>query len=1140
MNTVAAGRDRILATQPQGTTGRAGALKEVSVVADFKTGRKADVIKFHANTNKINVAKDPAVYRADREMNLAHFKELMHIFRSSSNNDTGTMSLEDFKSAFATVLGKDLTTEQLSILFMKIDANTDNAIDWEDFSTYMLLYAEGKKLMLEEAETQLFDTDAPKHVVPTAHKDVIIRIQYIESQKRYMSCSREGTLCYWNDRLKLQRVYKNAGQPCDKQSGSLKMKVKKANTIPQHYRWIHDAVFMENVNKVALASDDHQITIYDGTTLEKVLGLDLQNINVLTLDYWADHETPNSIESMLLYGTDSGSINVFTFNNDKMFKVGVQKKDQAEHIFIEKEGCGNKALKNWGTLWKRHAHGDWAVKVKYVPDLRAIISCSPDPRESLVVAIMDLNRKWQVHISPVSKGVNSFAYCRFPVTLVTGGTDRQLRLWNPHRLHHPMAAMKGHNSPITDITVNELNGQVISLSVDKNIKIWDIRKQQCLQTLVDTDFHRPDDIISAVMFNPHSRKIVTGTYALKIYNLKEQTAITENPKSHDFPIRSVMYNSTFKQVVSGCDGGVVNVWDALSGQKTFRFSNAHGKSEITAMAFDTSGRRLATGGRDGTIKIWNFNNGQLLQDLVKKDKTEVTGLAFVDMRDSIYFVATGWNREITMFIDDPNSLTLYPKFVWPDPAFNGSNSRWHQDDILSMVFCLPNMLATSSYDGEIIICNLHSGHVLHRLSPVRKESDMRKLERKSIDKVLFLQERSGMREAASLVSVGADGYIRFWNIIYGTLLLEVDGAQERKEGIFTMATNTSNTLLFTGDALGWVCVYDIHEAALNKYSPMELPLLVSFHAHVRSVTSMDIIEALNVIVTSSADCTIRMHTMKGEYIGIFGQSALWELGNQHTYLHPLKPIDVMHMQLLETERDKANQELKEKTISCQDAQEGPVSTELKGTDHYKSTCIFGQQSRASSMLSIDSITSLPIASKHLQKDTWRKNLAGSGRVRSTTLATGTQNLNIDFDGISKKKISLSTTTIFENEPTFDHTSEFKKNAPPPQCVKPTPLKPALKNASTLAIAKESLGHPTLQKTDFLVTDFLERDTSLWYARSQYALDTFHKRGKKRSHFLKPINIIQGSGLRIYHNLQPYELEDINRTDIRLENASDMA
>jgi WD40 repeat protein len=83
--------------------------------------------------------------------------------------------------------------------------------------------------------------------------------------------------------------------------------------------------------------------------------------------------------------------------------------------------------------------------------------------------------------------------------------------------------------------------------------------------------------------------------------------------------------------------------DVMSGLKTFRFSEVHGKSEITAMAFDTGFRRLVTGSRgkklncgytlmytiissDGTVFIWNFHNGQLIRELVKHDSSEVSGI----------------------------------------------------------------------------------------------------------------------------------------------------------------------------------------------------------------------------------------------------------------------------------------------------------------------------------------------------------------------------------------------------------------------------------------------------------------------------------------------------------------------------------
>ena len=77
------------------------------------------------------------------------------------------------------------------------------------------------------------------------------------------------------------------------------------------------------------------------------------------------------------------------------------------------------------------------------------------------------------------------------------------------------------------------------------------------------------------------------------------------------------------QAVSACSGSTIIVWDIDTGDKIAQFSRCHGDAEITAMSLDTGQRRLATGASDGSVKLWNFNNGTCLAELVNHDKTEV-------------------------------------------------------------------------------------------------------------------------------------------------------------------------------------------------------------------------------------------------------------------------------------------------------------------------------------------------------------------------------------------------------------------------------------------------------------------------------------------------------------------------------------
>ena len=65
---------------------------------------------------------------------------------------------------------------------------------------------------------------------------------------------------------------------------------------------------------------------------------------------------------------------------------------------------------------------------------------------------------------------------------------------------------------------------------------------------------------------------------------------------------------------------VVKLWDFETGNFMFEFNKAHGDSAITSIAFDTSGRRLITAGRDGAVRIWNYNNGHCLRSLERGKK----------------------------------------------------------------------------------------------------------------------------------------------------------------------------------------------------------------------------------------------------------------------------------------------------------------------------------------------------------------------------------------------------------------------------------------------------------------------------------------------------------------------------------------
>lgn len=103
-------------------------------------------------------------------------------------------------------------------------------------------------------------------------------------------------------------------------------------------------------------------------------------------------------------------------------------------------------------------------------------------------------------------------------------------------------ALYGHSASVTEVIVSEVENQLISMSTDKVVKIWDIRSHKCLQTIVDKGVYWPENRMSAMTLDPKQRAIVTAGTKLKQWHRVTRDNVGVRPMCQ------AMYNSTFRQV----------------------------------------------------------------------------------------------------------------------------------------------------------------------------------------------------------------------------------------------------------------------------------------------------------------------------------------------------------------------------------------------------------------------------------------------------------------------------------------------------------------------------------------------------------------------------------------------------------------
>lgn len=116
------------------------------------------------------------------------------------------------------------------------------------------------------------------------------------------------------------------------------------------------------------------------------------------------------------------------------------------------------------------------------------------------------------------------------------------------------------------------------------------------------------------------------------------------------------------------------------------------------------------------------------------------------------------------------------------------------------------------------------------------------------------------------------------------------------EGANVLAVNSHNTVLASGDVAGNVKLYNISGYCTEGTERAPPPVLSQFRAHTSTIKCFEFVSGLTqneFLLSGSDDCSVRLWTGKGHYIGTLGQTTRWDIEDPETYAHPRVPRDVL-------------------------------------------------------------------------------------------------------------------------------------------------------------------------------------------------------------------------------------------------------
>lgn len=612
---------------------------------------------------------------------LSELKKLKERFMS--DGEKLKLSEEQFIDALSshqphaeTQAQRDQWHSELCTLFKKIDASCTHTVDWEEFTNYMLLHMPG--FNITEGAGELSQNPMVGENFSAAwssgHTDMINDVCVVYDigsasgggadlrnlggglgQRRYVTVGRDGYVKVWLPDLRLHREIDVGGSRS----------------------WLSACCWMPSKRRLAVASSRFKICFYDGTFSSQPLAyIDHKDGTPLCLGHTQANETDGREKEILMVGDNNGCVTVYPLDDDWT----EQNADQ-ELRFKTKPS-------------RRQYHSDWVTKVGFVTELQSMVTCGLDGEINLCDVHMNQRKEGTPHAIRVhKKGVHCWCWCASYKFFASGGLDRQIVIWNPYT-QKAMNSLQGHNASIMDVLVNEGQHQLISLSVDKVVKVWDIRNYRCMQTFTDKTEYKPEDRLTCMAFDTEGPALVLCSSTLNVLpvNVKVDTS-----RTHLAPIIGALYNDCFHQIVSGDTAGTICVWDVRSGNLEFDFKVSQQDHKLTCIAFDPYDRRLYTGGEDGVVKVWNFSSGEALRTYTMPRPSEITGLLWAREGPNNFIVGLAWDRRIYVW-PDQKKQTVQVQYILEDNTGNG-----HTDDVscICRFSTINGHLATGGDDGFI-------------------------------------------------------------------------------------------------------------------------------------------------------------------------------------------------------------------------------------------------------------------------------------------------------------------------------------------------------------------------------------------------------------------------------------------------------
>ncbi|NEO52636.1 MAG: NACHT domain-containing protein [Okeania sp. SIO3B5] len=248
-------------------------------------------------------------------------------------------------------------------------------------------------------------------------------------------------------------------------------------------------------------------------------------------------------------------------------------------------------------------HASWLCRVIFSPDGKILVSSASDKKVSLWN--ID-NVKLQNTLEGWRNWIHSIAFSPDGQTLASGSDDCSLRLWNIKE-EKTVVTFPKHQQRVQSVAFSPNGETLASASFDFTVRLWNLTTSECMETLSEYT-----DLVHSIAFTPDNSLLISAGEAgsLKFWDVRMKQHLKTLPSHYKSKIFAIGISPDSKKIAVGGLDRIIQLWDIETDDNLISFQGH--QADIRSVTFSPDGKLLATSSLDKTVRLWDVSTQECL------------------------------------------------------------------------------------------------------------------------------------------------------------------------------------------------------------------------------------------------------------------------------------------------------------------------------------------------------------------------------------------------------------------------------------------------------------------------------------------------------------------------------------------------